>query len=273
MPFLSQIYVFPVKSFTGFSVDHWPVVPTGLRYDRKWMLIDENGQFLSQRRLPKMTLIKTRITDGQLIISASGEKDHHLPLDSEEGEDIPVHIWTDKCTAKSTDPEIDAWLSRILDYPCRLVYHPDTEKRKVDPRYAAETDETAFSDGFPFLLANEASLAALNTAMQLEFSMLRFRPNLVVAGCDSYAEDKWRQISIDNILFKLPKPCARCPIPTVDPETGLTGKEPLTTLSKLRRWENKVYFGQNALHDKTGVLNVGSQVEIIELGANQPPIA
>jgi uncharacterized protein YcbX len=108
--------------------------------------------------------------------------------------------------------------------------------------------------------------------MGLALPMRRFRPNLVVAGCDAYAEDTWREISISGINFRLPKPCSRCSVPTIDPETALTGKEPLTTLNRLRKWEGKVYFGQNVLHDHVGVLTVGDDVVIKTTGEKQPPL-
>lgn len=245
---------------------------TGLRYDRKWMLIDENGQFLSQRRLPKMALIKTRISGSELFLSAQDQPDIALPLESRIGEDINVGIWNDQYIAKTTSHQADEWLSRFLDCRCRLVYHPDDRIRKVDPVYATDSDETAFSDGFPFLIVSEASLQALNQAMSLNLSMLRFRPNLVVAGCEFYAEDRWRQISINAIGFRLPKPCSRCLVPGIDPETAVSGKEPLKTLARLRQWQNKVYFGQNALHDGKGILSVGNEVRIDVIGENQPPL-
>jgi hypothetical protein len=272
MPILSQIYVYPVKSLGGFQVQQWPVDKTGLRYDRKWMLVDEQGQFLSQRRLPKMALIKTRIEQQQLLLSTSGYADLAVALDSNTAEDVAVEIWGDQCLAKSAGREADDWLSRVLDAPCRLVYHPDDRVRQVDPDYALQTDETAYSDGFPFLIVSEASLQALNAAMQLQMGMNRFRPNLVASDCESYAEDSWREIEINDIGFRLPKPCSRCSVPSIDPETAIAGKEPLTTLSRLRQWQHKVYFGQNALHDSLGTLVVGSKILVQRLGENQPPL-
>jgi len=272
MPILSQIYVYPVKSLAGIQVEQWPVDKTGLRYDRKWMLVDAAGQFLSQRRLPKMALIKTRIAENQLILSVPSQDDLVLPLQSDEGDDLNVEIWNDRCVAKTTNDKADDWLSRFLDCECRLVYHPEHRVRKVDPKYADDSDQTAFSDGFPFLIVSDASLQALNQAMNLDLTMIRFRPNLVATNCESYAEDSWRQISIDNITFRLPKPCSRCSVPTIDPETATSGKEPLTTLARVRQWQNKVYFGQNALHDGSGVLSVGSRIHIDKTGEKQPPL-
>lgn len=272
MPILSQIYLYPVKSLSGIAVSSWPVAKNGLLHDRKWMLIDEQHQFLSQRRLPKMALIKTRIEQDQLILSAPGQEDLVLALNPVAGDEIEVTIWHDQCTAKTISSQADDWLSAFLQTYCRLVYHPDNRQRQVDQRYAQASDQTAFSDGFPFLIVAENSLLALNQAMQVELSMQRFRPNLVIADCASYAEDIWRRIRINNIEFRLPKPCSRCSVPGIDPETAISQKEPLTSLSRLRRWENKVYFGQNALHDHCGNLSIGDRVSILETGDMRPAI-
>jgi uncharacterized protein len=269
---LCDIYIYPIKSLTGIRVTSWPVVGTGLKYDRKWMLIDSERQFLSQRRLPKMALIKTALTEDQLIVSAPGMDKLTLGLKPKLGEIINSTIWHDQVDAIAVSKEADEWFSQFLQQKCRLVYQPDTVIRPVNPNFAKPEDQTALSDGFPFLLISENSLAALNKAMQLDISMSRFRPNLVISGCDGYAEDTWREISIGSIGFRLPKPCSRCSVPTIDPNTGETGKEPLTTLNRLRKWENKVYFGQNALHDACGMLSVGDIVSINRSGRNQPPL-
>ncbi|MGZ3814886.1 MAG: MOSC domain-containing protein, partial [Mucilaginibacter sp.] len=144
--------------------------------------------------------------------------------------------------------------------------------RPVDPDYAKATDQVAFSDGFPFLIISENSLAALNHEMQMDLPMTRFRPNLVISGCPAYDEDTWREITINAIDFRLPKPCSRCAIPAIDQETAQIGKEPLATLNRTRKWQNKVYFGQNALHDQCGQLTLGDTVHIKSTGTKQPPI-
>jgi uncharacterized protein YcbX len=195
-----------------------------------------------------------------------------LTLEPFDGEIINSTLWHDQCYARSVSTEADQWLSDYLKLNCRLVYQPDDQIRPVDPHYARPTDKVAFSDGFPFLIVSENSLAALNHQMQLNLSMARFRPNLVISGCPGYAEDSWRKIGIGGIDFRLPKPCSRCSIPTIDPDTAQAGKEPLTTLNRTRKWQNKVYFGQNALHDQCGHLSVGDTVSIKLTGANQPPL-
>jgi uncharacterized protein YcbX len=267
---LSEIIIYPVKSLTGISVGTWPVITTGLLYDRKWMLIDTERQFLSQRKLPKMALIKTALTDTHLILSASGMESLLIPLFQTDGEMVNCKVWHDQCDARSVSLEADQWLSHFLKIECRLVYQPDEMIRQVDPNYAYPTDNVAFSDGFPFLIISESSLALLNQEMQLNLSMSRFRPNLVISGCPGYAEDSWREISIGAIDFRLPKPCSRCSVPAIDPETAEIGKEPLTTLSRIRKWDNKIYFGQNALHNQRGFLTIGDAVKVKVMGAKQP---
>lgn len=272
MPILSQIYFYPVKSLAGIQVQNWPVDKNGLMHDRKWMLIDDQQQFLSQRRLPKMALIKPRIEEDRLILSAPGQRDLSIPWYPVKGDNIEVSIWRDKCIAKTVSDQANHWFSTFLKAKCQLVYQPDDRQRQVDRRYAQPSDQTAFSDGFPFLIMSENSLNALNKELAKPVGINRFRPNLVIADCDAYAEDIWRRIRIDNIAFRLPKPCARCSIPGIDPETAISGTEPLSTLNRLRRWENQIYFGQNALHDSTGKLSVGDIVEILETGNSQPPL-
>lgn len=272
MPTLSQIYFYPVKSLAGIQVQNWPVDKNGLMHDRKWMLIDDQQQFLSQRRLPRMALIKPRIEEDRLILSAPGQRDLSIPLYPDKGDNIEVSIWRDKCVAKTVSEQANHWFSNFLKAKCQLVYQPSDRQRQVDQRYAQPSDQTAFSDGFPFLIVTESSLHALNTEMAEAVGISRFRPNLVIADCDAYAEDSWRRIRINDIEFRLPKPCARCAIPNIDPETAISGVEPLATLNRLRKWENQVYFGQNALHGSTGTLSAGDSVEILETGDNQPPL-
>ena len=269
---LSKIFVYPVKSLSGFAVEVWPVTRTGLAYDRKWMLVDDGGLFLSQRKLPRMALIKTALHGQELILSAPGMENLILPLIPDGGKWLEVTVWHDRCRARNVSHEADRWFSRFLQQNCRLVFQSDESIRHVDPHYSLATDQTAFSDGFPFLIVSENSLAELNKAMGLNLPIERFRPNLLISGCEGYEEDTWREIRIGAIDFRLPKPCSRCAVPTIDPQTGETGKEPLVTLNRTRKWQNKVYFGQNALHDQYGELKVGDPVLVRSTGPRQPPL-
>lgn len=270
---LKDIYVYPVKSLAGLRVDQWPVDQRGLEFDRKWMLVDADRRFLSQRRLPEMALIRTALEADHLVLSTANGDSIRLPLTSPGYDRIDVTVWNDRCSAETVDPTVDQWLSDHLKTPCRLVAQPNDDFRQVDQTYARPSDQTAFTDGFPFLIISTASLHALNQAMQSNLTMERFRPNLVIDGCPAYAEDRWRQIEIQGMPFRLPKPCSRCAIPTVNPQTAQREKEPLKTLNRLRKWDKKVYFGQNALHDTIGMLSTGALVKILRTGETQPPIA
>lgn len=259
---LKDIYIYPVKSLAGIRLENWDVVETGLKYDRQWMLIDENGQFLSQRRLPKMALIQTRLTASELILSTPNFSDLHLLLESNDGAVIQSTIWEDCCDALHVSNDADEWFSEVLQMPCNLVFLPTQTKRGVDLKYANAVDRVAFSDGFPFLIVSENSLNSLNLELKKPIEMTRFRPNLVIAGCEGYTEDFWREIQIGHISFRLPKPCSRCSIPTINPNTAEVGKEPLTTLNRLRKVGSKIFFGQNALHNSCGELKVGDAVNV-----------
>ena len=272
MPSLNSIFIYPIKSLSGIPLNQSVVTKTGLQYDRKWMLVDKQQQFLSQRSLPKMALIKTQIIDQYLIVSAQGFPDFSLSLTVPDKTDtIGVTVWHDQCAALAISKEADQWFSDFLQTNCQLVYQPESNIRTVDQNYALSNDQTSFSDGFPFLIASEASLTLLNQQMDLSLSMQRFRPNLVITDCASYAEDNWRKINIGEISFRLPKPCSRCSVPQIDPATALSDKEPLRTLARTRKWNNQVYFGQNALHDSEGILSVGDNVIIHQTGPAQPP--
>ncbi len=261
---LTGLFRYPVKSLRGAGLALATLDARGIRRDRRWMLVDQDGLFLSQRGLPRMTLVHTLMTSDHLTLQAPDMSDLVLPPESVDDEVVQVKVWRDECLARCVGEDADNWLSEFLHTECRLVYLPDDQIRQVDPDYAKEGDQTGFSDGFPLLLISEASLQDLNSRMSEPLPMERFRPNLVVAGCEPYAEDQWKRIRIGEIEFKLVKPCSRCAITTVHPETAQTGAEPLQTLSSYRRQGNKVYFGQNLIHTEIGELRLGMDVEVIE---------
>ena len=262
---LSQVWSYPVKSLRGSRLDTAAVDARGILYDRHWMLVDGQGVFLSQRRLPRMALIKTHMGQQCLRLSAPGMRDMQIPRAGDKRAALNVRIWRDECEARFVGAQADAWLSDFLDYDCRMVYLPEDSTRQVDQVYARQDDQVGFADGFPFLLISQASLDDLNRRLPAPLPMERFRPNLVISGCEAYAEDNWRRIRIGELVFRVVKPCSRCIIPTIDPETGKRqGDEPLTTLLQYRRQGNQVMFGQNLLHEGVGSLRQGMQVEVLE---------
>ncbi|BAO45471.1 MOSC domain-containing protein [Thiolapillus brandeum] len=260
---LSGLYRYPVKSLGGEGLDTMEVGPRGPVDDRHWMVVTPEGRFLTQRELPRMALVRPRIMETGLLLQAPGMFDLEVTADSQET--MQVQIWRDTCIARLMNPAADQWLSDFLGIACRLVYLPQEQRRQVDQDYARREDQVGFADGFPFLLISRASLDDLNRRMGRELPMERFRPNLVVEGCEPYAEDTWKRIRIGGIDFRVAKPCSRCVIPTVNPETGeREGNEPLKTLMSYRKEGNNVYFGQNLLHDGQGTLKNGMAVEILE---------
>lgn len=260
---LTALYRYPVKSLGGENHQELDVRARGFGFDRHWMVVDAQGRFVTQRQQPRMTLISVRVDDkGALHLSVPGMPDMDVGPYSDER--VEVSVWGDSVSAAPADSAADAWLSEFLALPCRLVCFPQEQVRAVDPEFAQPSDQVAFADGFPFLLISQASLDDLNDRLERPVSMRRFRPNLVVDGCEAYAEDTWRRIRIGGLEFRVAKPCSRCIIPTIDPKTGLRGKEPLQTLMGYRRRDNKVYFGQNLIHDRSGQLVVGMPVEVLE---------
>jgi len=260
---LSGLYRYPVKSMRGAAFDELAVGPLGPVGDRQWMLVDETGRFLTQRQLPRMALMSAELDPAdRLVLRAPGGRE--CQVGDGPGEPVDVTVWRDTLIAQAVDPAADAWCSDFLERPCRLVRMAPDTVRRVDPNYAAADDRVGFADGFPFLLISQASLDDLNRRIGQTLPMRRFRPNLVVDGCGPYAEDGWRRLRIGDVTFRVAKPCSRCIIPTIDPQTAERAPEPLRTLMTYRRRDNQVFFGQNLLHDSTGLLRLGMPVEPID---------
>ncbi len=261
---LSQLAIYPIKSTAQISLNNVYAGPFGLHMDRRWMLVDNNGMMLTQRTLPRMCLISSIIQNNQLIISAPNMPSITLNPGNEDQQSVKVTVWRDICQAYDYGDEIADWFSDFLATPARLVYFPDKENRPVDPDYANPGDITAFSDGFPYLLIGQASLDNLNDRLDKPIEMKRFRPNLVISGAEAFAEDNWKKIRIGNLIFRLVKPCSRCPIPNINPDTAEKSPEILKTLADFRKRDNKVFFGQNLIAEDCGELKMGMTVEIIE---------
>lgn len=263
---LSEIWIYPVKSLGGIRLSQAQVEERGLKYDRRWMVVDEQGVFLTQRTFTQMALLDVSLAPEGLIISHRTDKENrilvpYIPFSSEA---LQVTVWDDQVEALTVSDEVDAWLSEQLDKKVRLVMMPETTLRKADPRYAHNGETVSFADGFPFLLISEASLDDLNGRLESPIIMRRFRPNLVISGATAFEEDSWRSIRIASTDFEIVKPCARCILTTIDPETGVRGPEPLKTLSSYRRVNNKVLFGQNLVAAQNGLIREGDEVVVLQ---------
>ncbi|WP_460933459.1 MOSC domain-containing protein [Spirosoma humi] len=262
---ISELLIYPIKSLGAISVTETVVEGKGFRYDRRFMLVDPHGDFMTQRTHHQMALLAVAMdgTVGLRVWHRHRPDDVltlplALPIEA-EGETIGVNIWdSSNVPALVVSPEADQWFSRVLEKPCRLVYMPETTHRDVDPYYARENDAVSFADGYPYLLIGQASLDHLNRRLEEPITMLRFRPNIVVAGSLPNEEDAWQHFRIGDVDFFGVKPCARCVLTTIDPETGQKGREPLRTLATYRQWKHKILFGQNVLAKPTGELTLGT---------------
>jgi hypothetical protein len=258
---LTGLHVYPLKGARGIALEHAEVLPQGIRHDRRFMLVGEDGVFLSQRVHPRLALVEVAIGAAELAIAASGSH-ANVPL-APEGPRRRVRVWDDDVDAIVVDGEASGLLSEHLGLRCSLVFMPDDIVRAVDPTYARPGDRVGFADGFPLLVAAQASLDDLNARLETPVPMNRFRPNLVIAGTEAWEEERHAGARIGELVVRMPKRCARCTVTLVDQATGERGKEPLRTLATFRAENAEVYFAQNAIPDQAGVVRVGDSVELL----------
>jgi uncharacterized protein YcbX len=264
-PILSAVHVFPVKSCAPLVLAAAGVGPRGLDHDRRWIVTDAAGCFMTGRQQPRLTLLRA-VPDGDALdVSAPGMPPLRLRM-PRACDRLPVAVWSSRVAALAADAESDAWISRFLGTPARFACMDEACVRRVDPAYARAGDEVSFADAFPLMLISQAALDALNARLAVPVPMLRFRPNLVVANTKPHAEDGWKRIRIGAVELEIVKPCARCVFTTVDFEKGEfdPSGEPLRTLVGYRRSERGVLFGQNAIPRATGTLRVGDAVEVLD---------
>ena len=259
---LSQIFIYPIKSARGVAVAETQVDNSGPLQDRRWMVVDEHGVFLSQRKLPRMVLIEPRFEGAGLVLTAPGMVPLVIPRWSGEGEWIPVRIWRDTLKLPHPNQAYSEWFSSFLGRSCRLVYLPDEVSRCIEAPFDDPKWRVSLADGYPLLVVTQASLDVLNARLLSPISMERFRPNLVIAGAAPHEEDSWKDLRIGSVQLAIVKPCARCSTVLVDPATANVGLEPLRTLAGYRRMPRSVLFAQNALVVTPGQLSVGTPVEI-----------
>lgn len=265
---LTDIYLYPIKSLGGIRVTEASVEPRGLQYDRRWMLVDSKGNFLSQRQHAQLALLQVEITGTGLRVTHKTENYEPLlvPFEANDEKSLLVTIWQDVCFAFEVTPEANRWFSEVLGIPCKLVYMPDHAMRPVDPDYARPRDIVSFADAYPFLIIGQESLGDLNRKLNQPIGMDRFRPNLVFSGGSAFDEDTWTEFSIGETTFYPVKPCYRCVVTTIDQETGAKSAEPLQTLATYRSENNKVKFGQNLVHTGVGnTLTVGQPLVVADL--------
>jgi len=261
---VSALRIYPVKSLAGIELSEARLTARGLERDRRFMLVDREGAFLTQREHPRLATVWTELAGDELRLAAPDAGEVAVPAEPQDGEPLAVRVWNSHCRAIAPSPEADRWLSAALGLDCRLVFMPESTRRDVNPDYAGPGSIVSFADGYPVLVTAEASLAELNGRLARPLPMNRFRPNVVIAGAEAWAEDGWKALATGDARLLLVKPCGRCQVTTTDQATGeVTGPEPLATLSTYRESEEfGIRFGVNAVPASPGVLRVGEAVSV-----------
>lgn len=273
MPHIHSLYIYPVKSLHRCAVQSFRVDPWGPCGDRRWVVTDANGKFLTQRHHPRMATLMVQPVEGGLVISNGRMEDLRITFLSPDAPILNVEVWGDRVQAHDAGEDAAGWLSQALGHGCRLAFMRDPRSARL--KDAAGIYPVSFADGFPLLLAATSSLADMNARMNHPVPMERFRPNIVIAGSEPWEEDTWRRIRIGTVELSVAKACSRCKVTTVDQETGEVPEkgEPLRTLAGFRHVADGIMFGQNALVRQEGVIAVGDEVVIVERGSSNlgPP--
>jgi len=261
---VSSLIYYPIKACRGIEVQSVEVERMGLANDRRMMVVTENGDFLTKREYPRLAWVVPTINKDALTLSALDYDSIRIPVQT-SGSPVLVNVWSSKNVQAVDQGDAAAqWFSDWLKASVRLVHIADGFQRRVNPQYAIDAvDHTGFADGYPILIISEESLADLNTRLETELPMNRFRPNIVVKGCEPYAEDTWNKLCSGDVKLAVVKPCARCEVTTIDKDTLVRSKEPLKTLGAYRKHALGAIFGQNGIPLNGGRLSVGMNVDVI----------
>lgn len=261
---VSNLTYYPIKACRGIEVEETCVERMGLENDRRMMVVTPEGEFLTQREHSRLALVTPKLRDGMLELSAPDYDSLQIGIQT-SGTPWLVNVWKSK-GVHAIDQGEDAanWFSDWLRTPVRLVHFADGYKRLVNEQYAVNADDhTGFADGYPILLTSEEGLQDLNTRLESPVPMNRFRPNLVVKGCNPFEEDIWNRIRVGDVELAVVKPCARCEVTTIDKETLDRSKEPLKTLGKYRKHKLGAIFGQNIIPLNEGRIQLGMTVTVL----------
>lgn len=266
---IHSLHYYPVKGLSGHTVKSWPLAQKGFKYDRRWMFVDVAGNFMSQRKNPQFVHWSAAVEGEDLVFTDRRKPAVHYRITSAVaggGTYTEVTLWNDQITANlEQSAELHPVLEAMAIPTARLVYMNDSVSRPIDQRYAKPGEEVSFADGYPYLITTTASLAALAKHCGENLAMSRFRPNIVLDTQEAWIEDKWTQIMIGGQPFRIPKPCARCKVVTINQETGEQRIELLAKIASLRKVNSKILFGVNAiwLGDDEVEIGVGDRAWVV----------
>ena len=258
---VSGLNIYPVKSLKPLPVNYAEVDHFGFRFDRRFVLVDREGTFISQRKYPILSQLRADFDGEALCISSTAFAELRFLID-EFVSPSKVSVWSDTVAALILQDARTQVLSEFLGVSISLAYMPDTAFRQVDRKFFDVEQPVSFADGFPFLLANQVSLNDLNSKLNVPVGMERFRPNIVFEGDLAFQEDEWQRIKVGEVGFQLVKPCSRCVMTCID-EQGIRQKEPLKTLASYRKNEFGVCFGQNMVQLNAGKIALGDKLRVV----------
>lgn len=264
---IKELHIYPVKSLGGISLQEARLTSKGLMYDRNWMLLDENGVFMTQRKFPKMALIQTKIEDGDLVFSQKKTSSTaSIPILKKYGVTLQSKVWNNSCEVQKVD-SIGEWFSDVFGFRCTLVFFPEQNIRTKDTENGVVQNLTSLSDKSPVLITNTASLEELNGRLEDKIPMNRFRSNIIFTGKNAYEEDDWESVKIGETEFKTVEICGRCKLINVDHLTGEPTMEPLPTLSTYRKMGREIKFGMRmsceAKNEKQIIIKIGDEIVVI----------
>lgn len=261
---ITALHIYPVKSLGGISLQEARITPKGLMYDRNWMLLDENGIFMTQRKYPKMALIQTKIENGDLIFSYKKTGSTAvIPILKKYGVTLRSKVWSNSCEVQKVD-SIGEWFSEVFGFRCTLVFFPEQNIRTKETENGVVQNLTSLSDKSPVLITNTASLEELNSRLEHKIPMNRFRPNIIFTGKKAYEEDAWKSIRVGNTEFKTVEICGRCKLINVDHLTGEQTGQPLETLSTYRKIDREIKFGMRmsceVKKEEQSIIKIGDKI-------------
>lgn len=264
---VTAIHRYPVKSLRGHAIDQARIERCGIVGDRRWMVVDRAGRFVTRREAPAMALVDVVADGDDFVLSHPDIGACRVSPPDRDAPTISATVWRDSLEVRVAGADAAAFLSRAIGRTVRLVHQAAADNRPVDPRFGHADDRVSLADGYPLLVTTGASLAALNARLPMAIGMDRFRPNLVIDGAAAWDEDGWRRLRIGDVVLRLAKPCSRCVITTQDALTGQRdqGDEPLATLRAMGRMRpGGIMFGDNVIPETTGIVRAGDPVEILD---------
>lgn len=264
MASVSALYVYPIKSCGEVPLEVMEFDELGPRLDRRWMIVDRDGKFVTQRTVPALGTVSIKLHPDGLKVSALHMPELEVPLLPAHSERTSIQVWGYQGEAIECGAQAAEWFSECIQQSVRLVQFPPDRQRWVNEKYSPEPRQVGFADGYPVLVVTQASLDDLSLRVGQNMNALRFRPNIVISGTEAYADDSWRRVRIDQRVLEFRKPCERCSVTTIDPETRDAAKEPLQGLSRYRRQGGQVIFGQNCTVSGGGPIQLNHEIIVID---------